>query len=494
MTTQAGAADRERLGVAYQIVEPLAEARADRPLLLRVVVRNSGAAPWPNRGAHPINLSYHWLDLRGEVVDFEGVRAILPAPLRPGESVELELQVEPPSRAGSYQLALDMVEEGVGWFSIQGVPSLSIPIEVAPAASNRVRVCIVNGNCMRNDALGNHVINQVRFFQARGYQALALVEHIDQRHPAEVRRDLARVTLDQLREGLANPQTRRAVALFQSADIYIFNYSAYYPLVEAIRLVSHGVVIFDYHGVTPPHLWEGAGVESLIEGQRRLDLARYADYAIAHSAFTRQELIQTGAIAPERVYQMPYVVPLARFRPGPRSADLAARYGLTADQPVLLYVGRMAANKRVEDLVNALALVRARFPHAALLLVGDDKTPAYALSVARARQLATTLGVAEGVIFAGQVPDEELVGHYQLADVFVTASVHEGFCIPVLEAMACGVPVVGAHATALPETIGAGGLTFRPQDPADLAEKVLAILDGHVPAVENERVMHNRKT
>jgi glycosyltransferase involved in cell wall biosynthesis len=88
-----------------------------------------------------------------------------------------------------------------------------------------------------------------------------------------------------------------------------------------------------------------------------------------------------------------------------------------------------------------------------------------------------TLGVADGVIFAGQVPDGELTAHYQLADVFVTASIHEGFCIPVLEAMACGTPVVGARATALPETIGPAGLTFRPEDPTDLAEKVLAILD-----------------
>jgi glycosyltransferase involved in cell wall biosynthesis len=76
------------------------------------------------------------------------------------------------------------------------------------------------------------------------------------------------------------------------------------------------------------------------------------------------------------------------------------------------------------------------------------------------------------------VPDGELAAHYQLADVFVTASLHEGFCIPVVEAMACGVPVAGAHAAALPEAIGQAGLTFQPGQPADLAEKVLAILAG----------------
>jgi glycosyltransferase involved in cell wall biosynthesis len=59
----------------------------------------------------------------------------------------------------------------------------------------------------------------------------------------------------------------------------------------------------------------------------------------------------------------------------------------------------------------------------------------------------------------------------------VTSSLHEGFCIPVIEALACGKPVVGAHATALPETIGSGGLTFQPLDPADLARQILIVLD-----------------
>jgi O-antigen biosynthesis protein len=466
-----------RLGAQYTIVEPIPQATIDQPLLLHVRVRNTGAEPWPHRGAHPITLSYHWLDTQGKQIDFEGVRTMLSAPLRPGESAELTLQAEPPPRAGDYLLALDMVEEGVNWFSLQGVIPATIPISVGSGLVDAPRACVINGNCMLNDALGNHVLNQLRFFQARGYQALALVEHIDQRHPPEVRQHLARVTLDTLQAGAANPQTRRAVNHFANADIYVFNYSAYYPLVEAIRMVGHGVTIFDYHGVTPPHMWEGDDTEALVEGQRQLQLARYADYAITHSSFTHDELLATGAVVAGRFYQMPYVVPLDRFRPGSRDPALVSRYGLADDQPVLLYVGRMAANKRIVDLVHGLALIRKQLPRAVLLLVGDTSFPPHARVVAQTRHLAETLGVADGVIFAGQVPDKELAAHYQLADVFVTASLHEGFCIPVVEAMACGTPVVGAHATALPETIGAGGLTFAPEDPADLAAKVLLILE-----------------
>jgi glycosyltransferase involved in cell wall biosynthesis len=121
-----------------------------------------------------------------------------------------------------------------------------------------------------------------------------------------------------------------------------------------------------------------------------------------------------------------------------------------------------------------------------LLLVGNASIGPYPRIVAQARRLAATLGVADGVIFAGQVPDGELVAHYQLADLFVTASVHEGFCIPVVEAMACGLPVVGARATALPETIGPAGLTFQPEDPADLAAKILTILAARQPIVAKQ--------
>ena len=87
----------------------------DLPLLLRVAVRNTGSIVWPDQGAHPVNLSYHWLAPDGQIVDFDGLRANLPAPLPPGETAELELLAEPPPCAGDFLLALDMVEEGRAW-------------------------------------------------------------------------------------------------------------------------------------------------------------------------------------------------------------------------------------------------------------------------------------------------------------------------------------------------------------------------------------------
>lgn len=466
----------DRLCAAYALVGELPPARTDLALPVRVRVTNTGAAPWSHRGTTPVNLSYHWLDTQGRPVDFEGLRALMPGPLRPGEAVELDLLVEPPERPGAYLLAFDMVEEGVGWFSLQGAPyhTISVTVEPAPAAGRTV--CIINGNAVINDAVGNTVVNQLRMFAERGDNVLALVEHADLRQPPEVRSRIVQVTLETLQGHDTNPQTRRAVRQFASADLYVVHYSTYYHLVEAIRLIGHGVVIFDYHGVTPPQFWEGPGLEDVIEGQRRVELVRYADYGVTHSNYTRDELIATGLIPPERVYVAPLSADLRRFAPGPKPAYLLERYGLRPDQPVVLYLGRMATNKRIGVLVEALALVRQQMPDARLLLVGDTEQPSYAMNVARAQARAAELGIAGAVTFTRQIPDAELPDHYRLCDVFATASVHEGFCVPVVEAMACGRPVVGAHAAALPETIGDGGLTFAPDDPADCAASILALL------------------
>jgi O-antigen biosynthesis protein len=468
----------ERLGAEYRVVGPLPTARAGLPLFLRVTVCNTGAASWPDYGPNPINLSYHWLDRQGRLADFEGVRTALPASLQPGEAAELELLVEPPPQPGDYLLALDLVEEGVGWFSLRGVPPLQVALQVASGPRNAPRVCLISSLCLVNDAVGNHIVNQLRSFQARGYQALIVVEDVDRRHPVELRQYMAALSYTDLANERDTPLTRRAIEHLRSSDIYIFHYAIHYGLFKMIADINRGVVIMDYHGVTPPHLWDTAsdGYHGLVEGQRQIRLVRYADYAITHSSYTRDELLASGGIGPERVQVMPYAVEVGTFRPGPRDADLVSRYGLDHG-PVLLYVGRMAANKRIMDLVRALPAVLARYPGATLLLVGDDRTAPHVSIAAAARSEAAALGCADRVIFTGPVAHVELGRFYNTCDVYVTSSLHEGFCIPVVEAMGCGLPVVATDATALPETIGDAGLTFRPEDPADLASKVLAILD-----------------
>ena len=196
--------------------------------------------------------------------------------------MRLELPVEAPERPGDYTLELDLVQEGVAWLEELGGSPHEVPLRVLPT-DTAPRVCIINSSCRLYDAVGNQIIEQLRFFTARGYRALALVEDIDQRLPRAVRQQLAPCSLDILRATSPTLATRRTVDHFNNTDLYIVHYSAYYALVEAIRLIGRGQVIFDYHGVTPANLWSGVqGGGELVAGERNVSLVRYADRAIAH--------------------------------------------------------------------------------------------------------------------------------------------------------------------------------------------------------------------
>lgn len=459
----------------YQLVgAPPNTLLAGEALLLAIELRNTGVSPWLASGPYPARLGYRWHPLGGGPELGAGGRALLPGPVPPGMSARVELRVEAPPAPGRYRLEIELVEEGLAWLSQRGVAPFALELEYAPAAAPRV--AILNGNVVANDAVGGHIVAQLRTLRAAGYHTMLLTRFVDERLPADVRRSMAVVTPDELRQP---NNTSAAAEHLRRADIVIVNYSSYYDLAELIREIRRGVIIFDYHGVTPPELWgrEWPGYEDLVRGRDNLSLVRYADYAVGHSQFTCDELIATGLIAPSRVRLMPYAVIEGADYAGPPAPEVVERFGL-AGRHVLLYVGRMARNKRVLDLVEALPAIKAQHPNIALLLVGDNKHEAYRNYSNEVRARAAALDVADDVIFTGQVDAATLESCYRACALFVTASVHEGFCMPVVEAMARGRPVVAADTTALPGTLAGAGLLFRPQDPADLAAKVVQLLDG----------------
>jgi glycosyltransferase involved in cell wall biosynthesis len=126
-----------------------------------------------------------------------------------------------------------------------------------------------------------------------------------------------------------------------------------------------------------------------------------------------------------------------------------------------VFVGRVAPNKAHHDLVKAFACYRRWFDgNARLWLVGGESSALYRAALGR---LVDDAGLASAVTFTGSVSDAQLGAYYEAADAFVCASRHEGFCVPVLEAMAHGVPVIARAATAVPETVGAAGVLV-PED------------------------------
>jgi glycosyltransferase involved in cell wall biosynthesis len=337
-----------------------------------------------------------------------------------------------------------------------------------------MRVSLINVSLRSDDAIGACVLNQVRFFQKRGDDVRVYLTNPAQKVPSDVKPLTGAVALRELIEGRDEH--------FMLSDLYVYHYPGHYPLVETIRDIERGTVVFYYHNVTPPELWgTDVGREYLVDGVEGAILAHYADLVITPSPFNKQDLVERLGYAPERIYVLPLAVDVNRFSPAegdPGIArgdpELVKRYGLEG-QRVLLFVGRMAGNKRIDLLIDALARIKREVTNTKLLLVGDKESdPAFQPVVAAAQARAKELGVSDDAIWTGRVDD--VAPYYRLADVFVTASLHEGFGVPLIEAMASGVPAVACRAGGMPWVMDDAGLLCEPQDALDLAEKTLSLL------------------
>lgn len=331
-----------------------------------------------------------------------------------------------------------------------------------------MRVSLININLSAQDAIGQCILHQRRFHRRRGDEVRIYVQHPNQVPDEDVAADVRVVTPADL--------LARRDDYFRTSDLYVYHYPSRYELVDTLKSLDRGAVIFHFHNVTPPSLWgTTVGVDDLERGQAGVSkLAPYADLIVTDSPFNAEDLVRDHGCAPGSVHVLPLAVPLDAFRPGPADPSLLRDYGLDGKR-VILFVGRMAGNKRVDLLVEALPLVQRTVPNARLLIVGDSNSnPAFADVVQGIRKRATELGVADDVVFTGRVDD--LPPHYRLADVYASASLHEGFGVPLIEAMASGVPLVVSNVTAHPWVAGEAGLLCAPENVEEMAGQITRVL------------------
>lgn len=312
------------------------------------------------------------------------------------------------------------------------------------------------------DSIGRELIEWVRLLHRNGHTVRVIVERVGPGTPVDVQMLTSVHTEHSLRHSADWEYVR-------TADLVICDYPAYYGLADVLRVIEKPALLFRYYGVTPPALWpDPAGRAYLEQSRRRASLVHFADAAVTHSEFTRQELHHLTGYPLDRISVLPCIIPaLPAGRAVPSVSALA---------PLILSVGRLAANKRPHLLVEVLALVRQHSPTARLVLAGDARGPSHAPVLARVRASAAALGLEDAVLCTGIVDDALLEHLYAQATVLTTASMHEGFCIPVIEAMARGVPVVANHAGALPETVGDAGVLAPDGDVQALAAALIDIL------------------
>lgn len=267
-------------------------------------------------------------------------------------------------------------------------------------------------------------------------------------------------------EGAARRADRSAAEL-RRADGLVLHYSVWSRVVDD-ALAARASLAVCYHNVTPGDLlrpWNAALADACDRGRAALPrLAGRAVALIADSAFNARELAEAG-LGEARV--VPLVLDLPATAPEARPAG---------SPPAILTVGRIVPNKRIEDVLRAFALYRERHaPDATLTLVGSDD--GFASYRAALDDLVARIGLG-GVRFAGQVPAAERDRLYATADAYLCMSEHEGFCAPLVEALAHGVPVVARAAAAVPETLGGAGVVVDEPDLLPLAAEALAEVVG----------------
>jgi glycosyltransferase involved in cell wall biosynthesis len=227
-----------------------------------------------------------------------------------------------------------------------------------------------------------------------------------------------------------------------ATDTLLIHYSAYAPRLARV-LDGPGRKILLSHNVTPARwFWEHdaqIGVQCAL-GRRQLpEFAQRCDVVAGDSLFNAQEL------GFDRV--LPLVLPSIRANPElPAEPD---------GPPTVLFVGRLVPHKRQDELIRAIGLLRRhRDPEARLVLVGEPLHERYAAALA---DLAEDVAPG-GVTFERSLDDEQLEARYRSAHVFLCLSEHEGFCVPIVESFAHGVPVVARPRGAVTETVGGAGL------------------------------------
>jgi glycosyltransferase involved in cell wall biosynthesis len=307
------------------------------------------------------------------------------------------------------------------------------------------------------DAIGHEVLGIQRVLRQAGYTSDIFVETADRR--------LEDLTRDY----------RELVDASHRDNLLLHHFSIGSKASRTAYAVPDRMALI-YHNITPPEYFVGLHrtlARQCFHGRRELQAyVDRCDLALGDSEFNRQDLDTLGF---PRTAVLP-VVPDFSHLDRPADHFVAAQFDDAWTN--ILFVGRVIANKKIEDVIRFFHAYHTRFnPRSRLLLVGVFSLfERYFASLTR---LIDELG-SKHVHFVGQISDEELVAYYENADLFLCASEHEGFCVPLVEAFYMQVPVLAYAATAVPATMDGAGVLFDDKDPLDVASLMDAVLSDTV--------------
>jgi glycosyltransferase involved in cell wall biosynthesis len=331
------------------------------------------------------------------------------------------------------------------------------------------------------DAIGHEVLGIQRILRSAGYESEIFVETADTR--------LEALTRDY-----------RELVDHSHPDHLLLHHFSIGSKASRTAFALPDRMALVYHNITPPEFFVGfhrSLVRQCFRGRRELrTYAARCHLALGDSEFNRQDLEALGF---SRTAVLP-VVPDFSHLDQPPDWLLAGSFDDAWTN--ILFVGRVVPHKKIEDLIVFFRAYHELFnSRSRLILVGAYQ--GFERYLASLHQLAATLEVRH-VHFLGQVSDAQLVALYEVADLFLCASEHEGFCVPLVEAFYKEIPVIAFAATAVPATMDGAGLLFDRKDPARVAalmDVVLsdaalrdAIVAGQSAAVDRLRARDFRAT
>jgi glycosyltransferase involved in cell wall biosynthesis len=307
----------------------------------------------------------------------------------------------------------------------------------------------------RHDAAGAEVLVIERLIGAAGWSIETYADFIDPELRGRTRpsSDLDKAELDD------------AVALY--------HFCVASPMTERFLEMDCPKLIF-FHNVTPPEFFEpyDPGIaQACADGLKQMRLlADQVDLAVAHSEFSRKLLVESGY---EVTRTIPYLFDPSRLNVAPDKAMLRK----LGPAPIVLFTGRFAPNKAPDDFIRVAAACAGQSGAPARFVIAGkrDVLPAYTREI---ESLIFTLGLGEDrLLVTDEITQAELIACYRSADLFLSLSRHEGFCVPLLEAMYFDVPILALARAAVPETVGDAACLFDTADPEEAAALVRLLLD-----------------
>ena len=273
------------------------------------------------------------------------------------------------------------------------------------------------------------------------------------------------LTIDEDLRGDVRPFAANGTA---GGDVTILHFAVPSPMTEAFASLPRRRVL-QYHNVTPAHFFAPYDPDvfriAALGRAELATLARRTDVALGDSEFNRAELAALGFVNTE---VFPIAIDPDRIRnaaPRPALEELLSD-GLTN----FLFVGRIVPNKKIEDHIR-LAEHYKRYVDTGYRFIFVGKTDSVPRYYDTVRGLIEEYQMpSDRFVFTGSVPDEDLATYYRTASVYISLSEHEGFCVPLLEAMAADVPVLAYASTAVPDTLAGAGVQFAPKDLEHAAE------------------------